>query len=73
MFVVIFIAGRIMVSLAKTKELVIKKRECPPHKWVYKEQPRAEDEDPKASIQEYMICDRCKCLPGAYDDGSAIY
>lgn len=33
-----------------------RKKNCPPHKWVYRQQPGTE--------HEYMICNTCGILPG---------
>jgi len=34
---------------------------CPPHKWIYAKQ----DEE-----NGYLVCDRCKSLPGGYNEES---
>jgi hypothetical protein len=61
MMIVVFVVVFIMTQNSRNFEARLaleqkKKRNCPPHKWVYREQPGTD--------YEYMVCSACGMLPG---------
>lgn len=58
--VVLALLGNLRDQAAKAEIQAIydsMRKSCPPHKWVYREQPGMPG-------TEYMICDTCKKVPG---------